>query len=496
MAGAAGEGLLAGNLAYVLVAGALALAAVGLLLRRSGGKGALPTPPVLHGVPVVGGVLKFIAGPMKLMREGYDRYGEVFSVFVLHKRITFLIGPSVSPHFFKAPDMELSQKEVYGYSVPTFGPGVVFDVDHVVRGEQIRFFSDALRTGRLYSYVGMMVTEAQAFFSKWADEGEVDLKDELSHLIILTASRCLLGREVRENMFEQVSALFHDLDLGMLPISVLAPYLPIPAHRRRDRARAELGRLFKKVIQARRASGVSEPDILQAYIDARYKDGRATNEEEITGLLIATLFAGQHTSAITSTWTGLLLLAAGDKYLPAIVEEQRRVMRDHGDVLDYDVLSKMDCLHRAVKEVVRLYPPLIMLLRYTHNPFNVTTAEGRSYSIPAGTIVATSPAFAHRLPHVYTNPDAYDPDRFTEGREEDKKAGAFAYIGFGGGRHGCMGENFAYMQIKTIWSVILRNFELELVSPLPEPDYESMVVGPKPPCVIRYKRRKLQPLSR
>jgi sterol 14-demethylase len=54
-----------------------------------------------------------------------------------------------------------------------------------------------------------------------------------------------------------------------------------------------------------------------------------------------------------------------------------------------------------------------------------------------------------------------------------------------------MGETFAYMQIKTIWAILLRNFEFELVGKLPEPDYEGMVVGPKHPCTIRYKRRKL-----
>ena len=36
-------------------------------------------------------------------------------------------------------------------------------------------------------------------------------------------------------MFHQVADLFHDLDMGMLPISVLFPYLPIPPHWRRDR---------------------------------------------------------------------------------------------------------------------------------------------------------------------------------------------------------------------------------------------------------------------
>ena len=64
----------------------------------------------------------------------------------------------------------------------------------------------------------------------------------------------------------------------------------------------------------------------------------------------------------------------------------------------------------------------------------------------------------------------------------------FSFIGFGGGRHGCMGTNFAYLQIKTILSVILRNFEVDLVDTFPEPDYTSMVVAPKP-CRIHFRRR-------
>ena len=49
---------------------------------------------------------------MTLMREGYSNLGEVFTVPVAHKRITFIIGPSVSPHFFNATDDEMSQTEV------------------------------------------------------------------------------------------------------------------------------------------------------------------------------------------------------------------------------------------------------------------------------------------------------------------------------------------------------------------------------------------------
>lgn len=50
----------------------------------------------------------------------------------------------------------------------------------------------------------------------------------------------------------------------------------------------------------------------QVLIDSRYKNvygGRATNDSEITGLLIAILFAGQHTSSVTSSWTGYRMLS-------------------------------------------------------------------------------------------------------------------------------------------------------------------------------------------
>lgn len=447
-------------------------------------------PPTVKAWPVIGGLIRFLKGPIVMIREEYPRLGSVFTLNFLNKNITFLIGPEVSAHFFKASESDLSQQEVYQFNVPTFGPGVVFDVDYSVRQEQFRFFTEALRVTKLKGYVDQMVTEAEDYFSKWGDSGEVDLKYELEHLIILTASRCLLGREVRNKLFDDVSALFHDLDNGMLPISVIFPYLPIPAHRRRDLARKRLAEIFSNIISSRKRSGQSENDVLQCFIESKYKDGRPTTESEVTGLLIAALFAGQHTSSITSTWTGAYLLC-NKKYLSAVLEEQKNLMSVHGAKVDHDVLSEMDVLYRCIKEALRLHPPLIMLLRSSHSDFSVTTREGKEYDIPKGHIVATSPAFANRLPHIFKEPGRYDPDRFAPGREEDKVAGAFSYISFGGGRHGCLGEPFAYLQIKAIWSHLLRNFELELISPFPEIDWNAMVVGVKGKVMVRYKRRKL-----
>ena len=81
--------------------------------------------------------------------------------------------------------------------------------------------------------------------------------------------------------------------------------------------------------------------------------------------------------------------------------------------------------------------------------------------VPKGDILFVSPTLNHRMPHVFANPDTYDPDRFDNERAEDKKT-QFSYVGFGAGRHECMGQQFAYMQVKTIWTILLRDFGASL----------------------------------
>ncbi|KAI4354739.1 hypothetical protein L6164_003583 [Bauhinia variegata] len=126
-------------------------------------------PPVVKTWPFIGGMVRFLKGPIVMLREEYPKLGSVFTLKLFHKNVTFLIGPEVSAHFFKAPENELSQQEVYQFNVPTFGPSVVFDVDYSVRQEQFRFFTEALRVNKLKGYVEQMVTEAEASLSGNSD---------------------------------------------------------------------------------------------------------------------------------------------------------------------------------------------------------------------------------------------------------------------------------------------------------------------------------------
>jgi sterol 14-demethylase len=94
------------------------------------------------------------------------------------------------------------------------------------------------------------------------------------------------------------------------------------------------------------------------------------------------------------------------------------------------------------------------------------------------------------MPEHFPEPEQYAPDRYLPGREEDRQS--FAWIPFGAGRHRCVGAAFAMMQLKAIFSILLRNWELELSQP-PETyanDHSKMVVAVKQPCRARFRRRR------
>src|SRR5699024_2050991 len=95
-------------------------------------------------------------------------------------------------------------------------------------------------------------------------------------------------------------------------------------------------------------------DFLQTLMEARYKDGSKLNDHEITGMLVAAMFAGHHTSSVTTAWTLLELLRN-----PATLEEARRELASvypNGEEVTFQSLRELKYLEGAVKEALRLHP--------------------------------------------------------------------------------------------------------------------------------------------
>ena len=200
-------------------------------------------------------------------------------------------------------------------------------------------------------------------------------------------------------------------------------------------------------------------------------------------MFISMMFAGHHTTSGTAAWTLIELLRHPDEL--AAVRAELDELYAHGEEVSYQALRAMPRLESAIKEALRLHPPLILVLRVVKEELEV---EG--FRIAPGKLVGASPAVSNRIAEDFPDPDAFVPERYLEPRAEDR-ANPWTWIPFGAGRHRCVGAPFAMMQLKAIFSVLLRHWDFELAQPSDtyRNDHSKMVVQLAQPCVAHYRRR-------
>jgi sterol 14alpha-demethylase len=371
---------------------------------------------------------------------------------------------------------------------PIFGTGVVFDASPERRRDALH--NQALRGDMMRGHAQTIADEVDRMVSGWSDAGEIDLLDWFAELTIYTSSACLIGTKFRNQLDRRFAALYHDLERGTDALAFVDPYAPIDSFRRRDAARAGLVTLVSEIMAGRAAAGPpdrADRDLLDVLMSLRSADGAEStptfSADEITGMFISMMFAGHHTSSGTAAWTLIELLRHPDQMTGVIAELDR--LYGSGQEVSFQALREIPRLEAAIKEALRLHPPLILLLRAA-----TTDLEVLGYRVPAGALVGATPAISNRIPEDFPQPDAFVPERYEQPRQEDL-INRWTWIPFGAGRHRCVGANFAMVQLKAIFSVLLRDWTFELAQP-PDSyrnDHSKMVVQLARPCVVRYRRR-------
>ncbi|MEE6466652.1 hypothetical protein FKM82_007015 [Ascaphus truei] len=297
-------------------------------------------PYISSSIPFLGHAIAFGKSPIEFLENAYDKYGPVFSFTMVGKTFTYLIGSDAAALLFNSKNEDLNAEDVYSrLTTPVFGKGVAYDVPHQIFLEQKKMLKTGLNIAQFKTHVQLIEEETKEYLTRWGDGGVTNLFEALSELIILTASRCLHGKEIRSLLDEKVAQLYADLDGGFTHEAWLLPgWLPLPSFRRRDRAHREIKNIFYKVIKKRRQSNEREDDMLQTLLDATYKDDTPLTDDEIAGMLIGLLLAGQHTSSTTSAWMGFYI-AKIKSLQDQCYAEQKAVCGEDLPPLNYDQVS-------------------------------------------------------------------------------------------------------------------------------------------------------------
>ncbi len=434
-------------------------------------------PFVSGATPDTGHLHEFNTTPLEFMHRAFAECGEICEFDLGGLRTVLLVGPEAHEAFFRTSDDQLSAAQAYQMMVPVFGEGIQYGAPPDIERQQLKMQVQGLKHDRMVNYAEVVEKESEAFIENWGDSGEFDIYDAFTRLTLKTSTHCLLGADFRYQLTEEFAELYHDLEDGLAPSSISDPFQDDERFRRRDIARERLEELISQRVQKRRESGQWEHDMLQVYMDSTYKDGRHLTDHEITGMVIWFMFAGHHTSSNTTAWT-LLEIARHPQYKQRLFEEVDALFADE-EALTFRGLRDIPLLDGFIREALRLHPPLNVISRRVMQDWHY-----KNYVVQAGKNVMVCPHISHKLPEYFPDPDTFNPKRGDAGH-------MFAEIPFGGGRHKCIGNGFAILQVKAILSTLLHRYDFHLTQP-PESYGEIMpalILRPTDPCVLRFSRR-------
>ncbi len=293
-------------------------------------------------------------------------------------------------------------------------------------------------------------------FDSQARIGPVDIYPHLMKMTFGMVGRSLFGARLKEDDIDRISQTISTIQEFMVRQTIqpyLNPWFAVSGElRRHEEMRARADGILLDYIRRRRQEPPGH-DLLQILMDARYSDGEGMSDELVLSESMQLLVAGHETSSNALSWL-LYLLSSRPDCLQRLREEFDAVLG--GEPLTYSHVPKLEFAAQVVQEGLRLYPPFWMVDRMA-----LSDDRAGDIVIPRGSTVVAFIYGVHHSPGHWENPERFDPERFSKANE--KLHAPFTWLPFGAGPRGCIGGNYATLQIFMILSVLLRKYEFQLV---------------------------------
>jgi len=309
---------------------------------------------------------------------------------------------------------------------------------------QTAFKIDAMRT-----YVDQMQPIIHKQTSQWQRQGDFSFYPNIKTLLLDVGAKVFLGLDMEGAETRTLNQSFLDMNEGVL--SLIRKDWPGLLYRKGMNGRRDLEKFFFELVPERR--GASGSDMATFFANEKTEDGAYFSDKVVGEHLIFLLLAAHDTTTSALTMAAYYL-AHDQQWQNRLREELQALGKTE---LEYDDLGhNVPDLDHCFKEVLRMNPPVPMLMRRT-----VKEVEVGGYQLAPHTMVQISPLYTHRMEQWWTNPHAFDPDRFA--REEHKQH-SFLWAPFGGGAHKCIGLHFADMLFKCTLSTLLLNYRFRFSS--------------------------------
>ena len=293
-------------------------------------------------------------------------------------------------------------------------------------------------------------------FDRQARLGPVDIYPLMMKITFGMVGRSLFGARLKEEDIALISTAISTVQEFMVRQTIqpyLNPWFALSGElRRHDEMRARAFGVLLDYIQRRRKEAPGH-DLLQILMDARYSDGHGMSDELVLSESMQLLVAGHETSSNALSWL-LYLLSSRPDCIDRVRQEFDSVLGERP--LSFTDVPKFEFTTQVILEALRLYPPFWMVDRMA-----LADDCAGGLDIPRGSTVVVFIYGVHHSQQYWENPESFEHERFSKAKE--KLHTPFAHLPFGAGPRGCIGGNYAMLQILMILSVLLRKYDFCLV---------------------------------
>jgi cytochrome P450 family 138 len=403
---------------------------------------AVRVPPTAR-IPKPLGGLFFATSRRGMIKRLARRYGNVFTISLpMYGRVVVVGEPELAKQIFTTSPDELGN--IQPNLSRMFGSGSVFALDRDDHRRRRRLLAPPFHGKSMKNYETIIEEETLRETARWPDGRPFATMPSTMRITLNAILRAVFGADGAE---------LDELRRIIPPWVTLGSRLAALPRPKRTYGRfslwgrlAEFRRQYDVVIDKLIAAEQADPnfenrtDVLALMLRSTYDDGSIMSRKDIADELLTLLAAGHETTAATLGWAFERITRHPD-LLAALVEEADNGGNELRQATILEVQRARTVIDFAAR---RVYPPVFQLGEWT---------------IPRGDSMIVSIAQIHDDPHVFPDPERFDPQRYI-----GTKPSSFAWIPFGGGARRCVGAAFANMEMDVVLRTVLRHFTIETTS--------------------------------
>lgn len=415
----------------------------------------IPGPPPLPLVGERGNFLRFFASPFQGLLDLHRRYGDIAGLTAGSSSMVCAFGAEHNRRVLSDDATFLADSQ------PPFPIPEGSALKRLMQGDMMakngddhrrlrRLVMPAFQKARLLSYCDDIVNSTERWLRGVVPGTTVDISAALLDLMLDVILQCLFGIDASADTDPLGPLAISVLEGYSSPLNIILPFdLPGTPFRKLLRSCEMMEGRLLRLIRERHANAGGR-DAFSILVHAHEEDGSRLSDEELVAQSSLIYVAGYETTAMSLTWT-LLMLALHPEVLCDVEDEVDAVLRGEPPKIEH--IERMPLLDAVIKETARLLPATpILSFRLVGEQVTLGTL-----TLAKGSKLLLSPLITHRMGDVFPQPTRFLPDRWSR-----IVPTPFEYMPFGAGPRMCLGAAFASNAARLILPMILQRLRFSL----------------------------------